>query len=189
MLADEIRAQLLVDEMQLGERLNNDLQRSDRADFSLLLSMLSQDITDHAEFCPETENIERQIDLRRRFSLPPRQENYAKAEDFSRAVMISDTFAADGMSGVFLAHCLKPEPFVPFERLLSAEVFAELTPLKQEKLRLEASEKVLEYQKIHESGTGFDVLEEVSSSSTLLLDDLSGSSSPESAANTVASQV
>lgn len=171
MLADEIREQMLVDEMQLGERLNNDLQRSDRADFALLLSMISQDITDHAEFCPENEKKEKESDLRRYFQLPPGQENYARTEDFSRAALISDTFVAEGLSGVFLAHCFKREPFVPFEHRLSPEVFAELTPLKQEKLRLEAREQVLQYQKIHESGEGFEVLSELTQSRVQVLPD------------------
>ncbi|MBO6257931.1 MAG: hypothetical protein J6M93_01115 [Succinivibrio sp.] len=171
MLADEIRSQMLVDELQLGERLNNDLQSCDRADFALLLSMLSQDITDHAEFCPEQEQKAKEPDLRRRFNLPPKQENYAKAEDFSRAALISDTFVAEGLGGVFFAHCFKREPFVPFEHRLNPEVFAELTPLKQEKLRLEAREKVLEYQKIHESGEGFEVLSELTQSRNQILPD------------------
>ena len=39
MLTHEIRNQLLVDELQLGNRLNQDIQTSDHADFALLLAM------------------------------------------------------------------------------------------------------------------------------------------------------
>lgn len=50
MLTHEIRNQLLVDELQLGNRLNQDIQISDHADFALLLAMLSHDVTDNPEF-------------------------------------------------------------------------------------------------------------------------------------------
>ena len=44
MLTHEIRNQLLVDELQLGTRLNQDIQTSDHADFALLLAMLIRSV-------------------------------------------------------------------------------------------------------------------------------------------------
>ena len=46
MLEADIRQVYLVDELQLGQRLNQALQGGHQAEFALLLSMLSPDVTD-----------------------------------------------------------------------------------------------------------------------------------------------
>ena len=46
MICSELNTKLLVDESQLGDRLNRSLQDNHRADFSLMLAMLSKDVTD-----------------------------------------------------------------------------------------------------------------------------------------------
>lgn len=51
------------------------------------------------------------------------------------------------MTQVFLSECLRAEPLVPFERTYSPEVFSELTPLKQEKLRRQMKGEALTYEK------------------------------------------
>ncbi len=162
MLTEKIRNQMLVDEMQLGERLNHDVQSADRADFALMLAMLSQDVTDHAEFDPATEKETTEADQRARFNLPPAVKHYAEEHDFKRAAEISELFSNDGINSVFLSHCLRHEPLVPFEHRLSPEVFAELSPLKQQKLRLEFAGEAPTYEKLQEKGDGFGVLEELS---------------------------
>ena len=166
MLTANIRNQLLVDEMQLGTRLNEDVHSSNFADFSLLLAMISQDMTDNPLYNTE-EKISKEVDLRKKFHLLPEEKKYAEAEDFDRASFITDAFAEDGIRQVHLALCLKSEPLTPFERTYAPEVFGELTPLKQEKLRQEISGKKLTYEKIHETGDGFDVLDEINSSRIL----------------------
>ncbi len=162
MLTEKIRNQMLVDEMQLGERLNEDVHSSDRADFALMLAMLSQDVIDHAEFDPPTEHENSEADLRSKFGLPPAVKSYADQSDFKRASEISDIFSSQGMNSVFLAHCLRTEPLVPYEHRLAPEVFAELTPLKQQKLRLEFAGEAVEHEKLQEKGDGFGVLQEIS---------------------------
>lgn len=47
MLTSDIRNEFLVDEMQLGSRLNEDIHSQNRADFALMLAMLSTDVIDH----------------------------------------------------------------------------------------------------------------------------------------------
>ena len=66
MLTPEIRNELLVDEMQLGQRLNEDVQTQNHADFALMLSMLSQDVTDQAIFSDEKQKV-KEVDLRAKF--------------------------------------------------------------------------------------------------------------------------
>ena len=163
MLTSAIRNQLLVDEMQLGTRLCEDVHNQNFADFSLLLSMLSHDMMDNPLFNIE-ERIQKEEDLRKKFSLLPEPKKYADHEAFQRADSVTDAFAEDGLRQVFLAECLHKEPLTPFERTYAPEVFAQLTPLKQEKLRREMKGVALGYEKIHENGDGFEVLSEISES-------------------------
>ena len=73
-------------------------------------------------------------------------------------------FARDGFTSVFLAQCLCNEPLTQFDRDIKPEVFSQLAPLKQEKLRKVNQGKVLTYEKIHETGDGFDILDVINSS-------------------------
>ena len=79
MLTHEIRNQLLVDELQLGNRLNQDIQTSDHADFALLLAMLSHDVTDNPEFSSSESKL-KEDDLRKKFNLLPEQKKYAETQ-------------------------------------------------------------------------------------------------------------
>ena len=154
MLTPEIRNELLVDEMQLGQRLNEDVQTQNHADFALMLSMLSQDVTDQAIFSDEKQKV-KEVDLRAKFKLPKEQKQYATASDFDRGSEMTALFARDGFTSVFLAQ---------FDRDIKPEVFSQLAPLKQEKLRKVNQGKVLTYEKIHETGDGFDILDVINSS-------------------------
>ncbi|MCI6907315.1 MAG: VC2046/SO_2500 family protein [Succinatimonas sp.] len=163
MLTPEIRNELLVDEMQLGQRLNEDVQTQNHADFALMLSMLSQDVTDQAIFSDEKQKV-KEVDLRAKFKLPKEQKQYATASDFDRGSEMTALFARDGFTSVFLAQCLCNEPLTQFDRDIKPEVFSQLAPLKQEKLRKVNQGKVLTYEKIHETGDGFDILDVINSS-------------------------
>ena len=79
MLTHEIRNQLLVDELQLGTRLNQDIQTSDQADFALLLAMLSHDVTDNPEFSSSESKLKEE-DLRKKFNLLPEPKNMLKLQ-------------------------------------------------------------------------------------------------------------
>ncbi|MGN0901808.1 MAG: VC2046/SO_2500 family protein [Succinivibrio sp.] len=163
MLTHEIRKDFLVDELQLGQRLNQDVQSSNHADFSLMLCMLSQDVTDNPLFA-DSENKIKEVNLRAKFHLPAEQKKYADVHDFDRAQRLTEMFANDGMCQVFLSQCLTPEPLTPYERTYAPEVFSQLPPLKQEKLRRQMEGAVLSYEAIKETGDGFDVIDEINSS-------------------------
>ena len=160
MLTSDIRNEFLVDEMQLGTRLNEDLHAQNRADFALMLCMLSNDVIDHPQFNDEVRK-DREVNLRAKFHLPEEQRKYAESSDFDRAQALTEMFANEGMVSVHLANCLRAEPLVDFERTYSPEVFSELPPLKQQKLRHEMAGAKLTYEKIKETGDGFDILDEI----------------------------
>lgn len=163
MLTGEIRNELLVDELQLGERLNKDVQSQNRADFALMLAMLSQDVRDNPVFFTRTQKVKEE-NLRAKFMLPPAQKEYATADDFDRAQALTEAFHQDGLRQVFLASCLSNEPLIPYQRDLAPEVFAQLTPLKQEKLRKKNEGQTLAYEAIKEVGDGFGILDEINQS-------------------------
>lgn len=160
MLTSDIRSEFLVDEMQLGTRLNEDIQSQNRADFALMLCMLSSDVKDHPLFNDEVRK-DREVNLRAKFHLTEELRKYAETSDFDRAQALTELFASEGMTSVHLAQCLRAEPLVDFERTYAPEVFAELPPLKQQKLRHEMAGVKLSYEKIKETGDGFDILDEI----------------------------
>jgi len=96
-LTSNIRNELLVDEMQLGTRLNEDVHSSNFADFSLMLAMISHDMTDNPLYNTE-EKISKEVDLRKKFSLLPESRKYAQEDDFDRAQFLTETFAKEGPS-------------------------------------------------------------------------------------------
>ena len=97
---------------------------------------------------------------------------YAESDDFERgqefAEMIHDTDKTQvGRNQVFLAECLRQEPLTPFKRDLAPEVYAELAPLKKEKVRKQFAGEVLQYETFQgRSQRNFDVLAEIREAQT-----------------------
>lgn len=87
MLSREIRDLYLAAELQLHGRLNEALQEGARVEFSLLLGMLSTDVSDQPLFADPQKSMEKNTgNLRARFGLGPAVSPYAKnPEDFERA--------------------------------------------------------------------------------------------------------
>lgn len=165
MIAKELRDVYLVDELQIGQRLNNSLQEGDKSDFNLMLAMLSPDVTDAAwTRGPDVGQAEE--DLRAKFCLLPETRKYAENDDFSRSQELSDILhqspdATVGQAQVLLAECLRQEPLTPFKRDLAPEVYAELAPLKKEKVRKTFAGQILQYETFQGRGKNFDVLAEI----------------------------
>lgn len=70
----EVENNVLVHELQLGTQLSQSVHSGRRADFALMLAMLSDDVREHSQFhLPHTETTENEINdkkLRQRFQLP-----------------------------------------------------------------------------------------------------------------------
>lgn len=143
MLENKIRDVMLVDELQLDGRLNSAVNAGNRAEFDLLLSMLSPDVTDAPLSLDDNKISSVKQDLRKYFALQKPQEDYAQSQDFVRASELSELLHAGSMQDVFLSSCLKREPLCEYERKLAPEVYASLSPLAQEKFtRLSQDEKI-----------------------------------------------
>ena len=107
MISKELRDVYLVDELQLGERLNKSLQEGDQTDFSLMLALLSPDVTD-AAWTRGPDEGQAPEDLREKFNLLPEERKYAEIDDFERSQEVSEMLHEHnnpevGRSQVFLA--------------------------------------------------------------------------------------
>lgn len=163
MLTSELRDIYLVDEMQLGQRLNESLQEQHHADFALMLAMLSNDVADAVLTKDDLKAKEPETDesLRKKFNLPSQVKKYATSDDFERSSDLSHILHSQGQRAIFLQNCMQNEPLVPFKQDLAPEVFSQLSPLKQEKIRRAFNGIETTYEPLKEKGDGFLVLDEI----------------------------
>ncbi|MGY5452714.1 VC2046/SO_2500 family protein [Agarivorans sp. MS3-6] len=83
MLVEQIRSNSLCDELQLGDSLNRCTNHGEHARFHLLLSMLSPNVCDQAQFSLQKKAHEQvQQDLRTKFQLHPNRPLAAQADEF-----------------------------------------------------------------------------------------------------------
>ncbi|WP_369814923.1 VC2046/SO_2500 family protein [Moritella sp. JT01] len=91
MYVQSIRQHALIDELQLGQQLNKCTLNGDRAKFSLLLSMLSSDITD-----------QKQIEIKHTAV-------DTSAYDAARMARLNEYAANNNMAALRLEICFSPE--------------------------------------------------------------------------------
>jgi len=114
-LIQELEKQsILIDEQQLGQRLNQSVHQGHRSDFALMLAMLAEDVRFHAQF--ELPHQERQLappaveNLRSYFELPEEcplgLSSLRQVESFSQAKLVHEGRLAD----VKLENVLTPKP-------------------------------------------------------------------------------
>lgn len=72
---EQLNQQVVINEWQLGQQLNTAVHNGTRDKFNLLLSLLSEDARDFAQFSGQTENeeVKGEQDLRAYFELPQAQ--------------------------------------------------------------------------------------------------------------------
>ena len=137
MISDALRQHCLIDELQLEQRLNRSLQQGQQADFALLLAMLSPDVQDQAWVSdPELPDVA-DVNWRQRFALPPAQPLEADELTLARAEALGDLLGEGGMAAVHLQNCMQAEPLVLKQYQLSDLVWNNLSPLTQEKYRMQ----------------------------------------------------
>lgn len=133
MLDLEIRNNYLVDELQLGTRLNEAVSAGNRADFALMLAMISQDVTDDASVVDPVKTKPRADDLRKMFSLLPERSFYAEAQDFGMEDRIGECVANGAASAVQLLLSARGEPLALKEDSIGHDVRSNLSPLARAK--------------------------------------------------------
>ncbi|MCE9687686.1 queD-like protein [Shewanella sp. AS16] len=101
----------LVNEAQIGSRLNLAVESDRRGEFGLLLALLSTDARDMAQFHWQAE-LDQQQKLQRSFQLPPAEVLVADLSAGQPVVDNARAFGADGIKGFQLQQALMPEALV-----------------------------------------------------------------------------
>ncbi len=136
MLTGVLRDQLLIDELQLGQNLNQAIHEGRRSDFGLLLAMLSPDVEDQPWVADAPAIEAATIDWRRRFELPKARPLAAEPSSHARAMRVSELVAGGSLLSAHLLDCLEPEPLVREQYELDPLVWENMAPLTQRKYQL-----------------------------------------------------
>ncbi len=135
MLPSAVREQWLVDEAQLGQRLNQDLQHGDRADFRLHLALLTDAVEEQPWFDPRQPAKAESRVWRSRFELPPATP-LQRSEDDAEAIGLNDRLQQGGsMVDVRLWLALRSPPLLGTPPALEPAVYDNLSPLGRERWR------------------------------------------------------
>ena len=132
----------LLHEHQLGEQLNHSVQETRRADFSLLLAMLAEDVREQSQFLlPQEKSVptKKQTNsvLRKKFNLPEKLPlALAKVEDvmkFNQAQHITD----NKLTELRLSDVLQPKPlnFRDDKQFINSQVVENTSLFTQLKLQ------------------------------------------------------
>lgn len=129
MLTD-IHNTLLVNDSQLGDRLNTAVSEGRRSDFGLLLALLSDDARDLPRI--EADKDEQgQINWRQFFDLPDSNPLYADEEDGIRAPQLSALASNLQQDSLRLMLAMRAEPLRVSPDVLPYEVSSNLSPRTQ----------------------------------------------------------
>ncbi|MBL4900526.1 MAG: hypothetical protein JKX76_12995 [Colwellia sp.] len=110
-------AEILLHELQLGEQLNKSVHQARRADFSLMLAMLCDDVREHSQFIlPQTDTslVEQSAQttqaLRKHFNLPKQAplalKNVEQISQYNQSQLIAD----NDLVSIQLSNALSPKP-------------------------------------------------------------------------------
>lgn len=101
----------LINELQLGGRLNQAVESHRRGEFALLLALMSQDVRDWPQFHLH-DDVEKDAVLRQQFDLPAPQPLVGDLSQEPIPVDNSYHFISEGERSFQLAQALVPEPLV-----------------------------------------------------------------------------
>jgi len=120
----------LINEIQCGTRVNEAISTNHRADFSLLLAMLSNDPREITPIEIIPEEISDNNKLRQKLEVPKPQPLTSKEESYLTSATIANMFHTSGISSAKLNHYLTPEAlcFLPLKTQgLPEEVYHNLS--------------------------------------------------------------
>ena len=103
---------ILINESQLGTRLNHAIDHDRRGEFALLLALLSSDARDMAQFQLQDDAVDPELALRAKFELPEKQ---ALINDLTLQSVPRDNstaFVQGGARAFQLLEALSPEALV-----------------------------------------------------------------------------
>jgi len=143
---------MIINEWQLGNKLNQALGAARPADFRLWLAFLSPAVEEQAEFNWPAETAPVPTDLRKRYQLPPERDLGLAAEDLADLRHSHQGFIDHGLTGWRLLDLLRPAPQVVRHdaNKLPAELQASLSlhcrrKLQQQNPQLQTADPTLLY--------------------------------------------
>lgn len=152
MKIEQKESSLLINEWQLGQQLNTAVHNGTREKFNLLLSFLSDDARDFAQFSPSFEVLDNEasksVDLRSDFSLEEAQPLVNKGMSLEQAKLLSDNLEKDNLSSIRLQLLLKNEAILSRSEklIIDSDVSDNLSLLLQQRL----SESLLATKQLEE---------------------------------------
>jgi hypothetical protein len=136
MLVDSIRDAVICDELQLGQALNQSVAQGTFARFSLLMSLLSDDVRDQPQFERMTKDEPtRTQDLRRRFQLAEPEPLYMDTPSDDTLLRHNQAVQQGDLANSHLEMMLCPPGLTPKSEGLNAEVLNNLSLLNRLKLQ------------------------------------------------------
>ena len=139
----------LLHELQLGEQLNESVHQARRADFSLMLAMLSNDVREQSQFIlPKHKETEQQLDdaaLRKQFDLPKPAPLAIKNLQEINAYNQGNNVAENDVATIRLTNSLSPKPlaFRDNAKHIAREVMSNTSLVCQAKHAHEQADAVL----------------------------------------------
>ncbi|WP_245942445.1 VC2046/SO_2500 family protein [Candidatus Colwellia aromaticivorans] len=143
-------SEILLHELQLGEQLNESVHQARRADFSLMLAMLCDDVREHSQFIlPQSdvsdESKQTTQSLRKHFDLPEQAplalKNIEQISQYNQSQLIAD----NDFVSIKLSNALSPKPltFRDDNHHIASNVLGNTSLTCQEKHTHQQSSKVL----------------------------------------------
>ena len=145
-------SEILLHELQLGEQLNESVHQARRADFSLMLAMLCDDVREHSQFTlPQAEgnSVDESVDtsqrLRKHFDLPESAplalKSIEQIKDYNQGQLIAD----NDLASLQLSNALSPKPltFRDDKQYVNSVVLGNTSLTCQEKHAAEQNSPVL----------------------------------------------
>lgn len=133
MLPSTVRDRLLVDEAQLGQRLNQDLRQGDRADFRLHLALLTDAIEEQPWFDPKPAAEPQARAWRAHFGLPPQPSLQGGVDEAGSCELNERLQQGGSMVDMQLWLALRSPPLVGKTPALDPAVYDNLSALGRER--------------------------------------------------------
>jgi hypothetical protein len=136
---EQFEPQIVINEWQLGQQLNTAVHTGARDKFNLLLSFLSDDARDFAQFeiiSPE-QTIEHKTDLRAYFELPSAQPLVNEGPTAKVLAELNDDLHNKNLTGIRLKQLLTNEALLSKKQtgVLPADILDNLPLLKQQRIQ------------------------------------------------------
>ncbi|KGJ86724.1 Ribosomal protein S4P [Colwellia psychrerythraea] len=113
--ADFSSTNVLLHELQLGEQLNESVEQTRRADFSLMLAMLAEDVREQSQFLlPKTQEVTpadlSNVALRKQFNLPERAALALTTPNDVSQFNQAQSLVDNDLANIHLTNAMMPKP-------------------------------------------------------------------------------